>query len=185
MAQPTQDAPTHSLTLESFAPDYDTGFHAECSSAAQETLEFVRRVMTADPAWCALLGVSGVGKSMLARIAFRYLSNHGRPAKFLKWITIVDYMRKGDFGVIDHICDAGVAFIDDIGASYETAMSKAKILEIAERRTGKATFWTSNLTAQQIADQIDVRVASRMVRGGNRVFQFTECPDWSLVNYRP
>lgn len=121
---------------------------------------------------------------MLSRAAKNYLSDRGHKTAFLKWITIVDYMRKGDYGVVDHLCDAKVAFIDDIGAGYETALSKAKILEIAERRTGKATFWTSNLTAQQIADQIDVRVASRMVRDGNRVFEFTECPDWSIENYK-
>lgn len=120
---------------------------------------------------------------MLARAACRYLSDHGKRARFLRWITIVDYMRKGDYGVIDHVCSAEVAFIDDIGAGYETALSRSKILEIAERRTGKPTFWTTNLTAQQIADQIDVRVASRMVRDGNRVFQFSTCPDWSIVNY--
>lgn len=120
---------------------------------------------------------------MLSRAACRYLSDHGKRARFLRWITIVDYMRRGDYGVIDHVCSAEVAFIDDIGAGYETALSKAKILEIAERRTGKPTFWTANLAVQQIADQIDVRVASRMVRDGNRVFQFADCPDWSIANY--
>jgi DNA replication protein DnaC len=172
-----------SLTLGNVEPMYDASFHPECAGAAQEVIRFIESAIAGDRKWCALVGVSGVGKTMLSRAAYRYVTQRGLRSRFLKWITIVDYMRKGDFGVIDHVCDARVAFIDDIGAGYETAMSKAKILEIAERRTGKATFWTSNLTAQQIAEQIDVRVASRMVRDGNRVFEFAECPDWSLENY--
>jgi DNA replication protein DnaC len=186
MAQLTQDEPRPSLRLENVAPDYDVSFHPECAAAAAEALRFLEAVLSGGGEWCSLLGVSGVGKSFLSRAAYRYLHlrEQGRKVKFLKWITIVDYMRRGDFGVIDHICDARIAFIDDIGAGYETALSKAKILEIAERRTGKPTFWTSNLTLSQIADQIDVRVASRMVRGGSRVFEFSECPDWSLANYK-
>jgi DNA replication protein DnaC len=179
----TQVEPPPSLTLENFAPGYDASFHPECRTAAAEVIRFIESTMSGGKQWCALVGVSGVGKTMLARAANQYLSEHGKNARFLRWITIVDYMRKGDYGVIDHVCEAKVAFIDDIGAGYETALSKAKILEIAERRTGKPTFWTSNLTAQQIADQIDVRVASRMVRDGNRVFQFSECLDWSILNY--
>jgi DNA replication protein DnaC len=169
--------------LENLSPDYDTSFHPECASAAAEAVRFVESVLQSRPAWCSLLGVSGAGKTMLSKAANHYLRGRGMKSRFIRWITIVDYMRKGDFGVIDFVCDAPIAFIDDIGAGYETEMSKAKILEIAERRTGKSTFWTSNLTAEQIAEQIDVRVASRMVRGNNRIFQFMECPDWSLQNY--
>lgn len=185
MERLTQAERTPSLTLESVCPNYDPSFHSESAGAVSAVLTFLDSTNAADGKWCALTGVSGVGKTMLARSSHKYLKSRGVESRFMRWITIVDYMRRGDYGVIDHICDAKVLFVDDIGAGYETALSKAKILEIAERRMGKATFWTSNLTLQQIAEQVDVRVASRMVRDGNRVFEFRDCPDWSLANYVP
>ena len=184
MEQLTQVERVPSVTLESVCPNYDASFHPESAGAVSAVLTFLDSTNAGDGKWCALTGVSGVGKTMLARSAHQFLKKRGIRSNFLRWITIVDYMRRGDFGVIDHVCDAQVAFIDDIGAAYESALSKAKILEIAERRMGKATFWTSNLTLQQIAEQVDVRVASRMVRDGNRVFEFRDCPDWSLANYK-
>ena len=107
---------------------------------------------------------------------------HG--AMFIRWITVCDYMRKGDFGVLDAMAQSSLLIVDDIGADYETSLSKAKIYSLAERRFNKPTLFTSNLTLDQIGEQIDVRVASRMVRDNNRVVTFAECPDWSVANYR-
>lgn len=163
---------------------YDASFHPECDTARKEAEAFLCDLEENRYRWLSLLGNSGAGKTMLTRIMRRYVREHtAKNGMFIRWMTACDYMRKGDFGVIDAMAGADVLFCDDIGAAYETDLSKKKILEVAERRTGKATVFTSNLLLQQIGETIDVRVASRMLRDGSRVVQFKECPDYAVLNY--
>ena len=164
--------------------DFDQEFHPECGVAAIEVQRFVNACIEDQPTWLTLLGKSGVGKTMLARGISNYLRDEYRmEIDFIRWITVCNYMREGNYGVFDWMAERRRLIIDDIGASHETPLSKAKICELAERRLGKPTIWTSNFLLENIASAIDARVASRMVRVGNRVVQFRECPDWGLHHY--
>lgn len=164
---------------------YDAAAHSECQDALSACNEFLCDLREGKNRWLSMLGNSGVGKTMLARIMRRYVSQEtDRRGMFIRWITACDYMRKGDYGVIDAMASAEVLFCDDIGAAYETDLSKKKILEVAERRTGKPTVFTSNLDLEGIARDIDVRVASRMLRDGSQVIQFKEAPDYALMQYK-
>jgi len=172
-------------TLAKSLADYDGNFHADCAKAKRETMQFMHNVKNGSGQWLTLLGGSGVGKTFLARLVRNWSQTEGiHGAMFIRWITVCDYMRKGDFGVLDAMAECSLLIVDDIGADYETALSKAKIYVLAERRFNKPTLFTSNLTLDQIGDQIDVRVASRLVRDNNRVVTFSDCPDWSVANYR-
>jgi len=174
--------------MDAFKPlfaSYDVSFHPECQSAIEEATAFLESIQSQRGVWLSLLGKSGVGKTMISRIIRNYVGENTRlSSRFIKWTTAVDYMRKGDYGVIDEMKRIEVLFVDDIGAAYETQLSKAKIEEIADYRLGKPTLWTSNLSLEDVAAEIDVRVSSRMVRDGNRVVQFKDCPDWSVANYQ-
>lgn len=171
-------------TSEAIFSSYDASQHSECANAVSECDAFLIDLLNGVNRWISLLGNSGVGKTMLSRIMRRYVrTSTNKNGMFIRWITACDYMRKGDFGVIDAMADADVLFCDDIGAAYETDLSKKKILEVAERRTQKPTVFTSNLDLEGVGREIDVRVASRMLRDGSRVVQFKECPDYALANY--
>jgi len=173
--------PSESLLFGS----YDVSFHPECNDARKECDAFLCDLITNEPRWLSLLGNSGAGKTMLTRIMRRFVREETtKKAMFIRWMTACDYMRKGDYGVIDAMANCEILFCDDIGAAYETDLSKKKILEVAERRSGKATVFTSNLLLEGIGNEIDVRVASRMLRDGSRVMQFKECPDYALENYK-
>lgn len=162
--------------------NFDPSHHSEAESALAEALAFVSDTRNGKGRWLSLLGSSGVGKTHLARGIREEFP--GSKNKFIRWITVCDYMRSGDFGVLDAMADAAVLICDDIGAAYETDLSRAKIYELAERRINKPTVFTSNLDLQQVAKEIDSRVASRMVRDGSRVVQFRDCPDWAIANYK-
>lgn len=155
--------------------------HPECALALREARQFASRFESDSPdgRWLSLLGPSGRGKTHLAKALAAHVG-----AKAWRWMRVLDYMRRGDFGVIDHLCDLPIVILDDIGAAYETELSKAKIGEIAERRIGKWTVWTSNYDLAGIAKNLDTRIASRLVRDGSRIATFKEAPDWALKNYQ-
>jgi DNA replication protein DnaC len=70
--------------------------------------------------------------------------------------------------------------IDDIGAEHGSEYGTQKLLELLDRRAGKWTFITSNLTMERFAE-LDNRIASRLIRGHNRVLQIVT-QDYALRN---
>lgn len=149
----------------------------------------------------SLLGNCGAGKTQIATALYKRFrcrtvgkpdphSSTGkreqlqRKQKFT-WVYITKTLREGDFGIIDYICDdLDLLVIDDLGAAYDSDLTRAKVSEIAERRIHKPTIWTSNLFLDQIADQIDMRVSSRMMRHGSVVVAFEDTIDWNLQQGR-
>ena len=80
-----------------------------------------------------------------------------------------------------------VLILDDVGAEnisgeYSRGFSATALCEIVEKRLGKWTLLTSNLTTTEIADTYDARVASRLIRNGGRTVDMTAAADYSLLN---
>ena len=165
--------------------EYDKEFHPECKLAFDSTRKIALEIIPKQNKrrWLSLLGNSGVGKTHLAKKLSALLKTYGYNGCFYSWSRIIDYARKGDFGIFEHLENVPIAVIDDIGAGYENYFSSSKITELADKRLNKWTIFTSNLQLRQIAETIDTRLASRMIRGENKVIEFNECPDYCLKNY--
>lgn len=131
--------------------------------------------------WLSLLGPSGRGKTHLAERIKLWRDTCGGAAFFYKWIDLVDRFR-ADHDAIARFaarCDeTAIMVIDDIGSGHETAFANSILATIAERRLGRPTVWTSNLSLEGIA-QIDARIASRMRRNGSEIFTFKATPDFN------
>lgn len=131
--------------------------------------------------WLSLLGKSGRGKTHLANEVSRWRCRDGRKLGRLvyRWLDILQDTRSDQKSAIRDLmarCERPrLMIIDDIGSGYETGFSGSLLAEMADRRLGKATVWTSNLSLEQIAD-LDSRIASRMIRGNSEVFTFTATP---------
>ena len=70
--------------------------------------------------------------------------------------------------------------IDDLGAVRDpTGFMADNYLRILNKRLGMRTVITCNLMADQIAETIDARIASRLFRNGSRVVQ-TEAQDYCM-----
>ncbi len=79
------------------------------------------------------------------------------------------------------VCNDWFVALDDIGAEKASDFSVSKLDQIVDARLGKWTVITCNFTRQQIADQMDVRIASRLGRGNNVIVDNIKVPDYSLI----
>jgi hypothetical protein len=108
---------------------------------------------------------------------------------WVNWRKACTAMRQGDFSLVEELStdqsdrDYAVwcAVIDDIGAGDETSRGYLQnaLETIVDSRLGAWTIFTSNLNLDQIGQQLDRRISSRMLRDGNRVLE-VELPDWNL-----
>lgn len=147
------------------------------------------------PYWLSLLGDSGIGKTMLAKRAYRHFMDYSRHNKKLdvqnqrivgntgqicNWRGFCADVRGGSFGRIDDICSDWFVVLDDIGSEHDpTGFVASMIDRVFNERQHKWTLITSNLFLKQIAEKIDSRVASRMIRHGSKVIE-TRSMDFSL-----
>jgi hypothetical protein len=100
-------------------------------------------------------------QSISTRKQGAHLSRRGG---FIGWRKVVDHLRDGDYEIMCAVCDDWFVAPDDIGAERASEFSVSKLDQIVDARLGKWTVITCNFTCEQIADQMDVRIASRLGR---------------------
>lgn len=165
---------------------------ADCVRQAHSKVEvWVRDAIadTAEPRWLTLFGKSGSGKSHLACLAHYLLRKVGVRTVLRSWPTVQDALLKGDTDVIKQLGRAPVLLLDDFGTGYPTGDRRArflvaKLFELFELRRGKWTLFTGMLTPQDISEQIDQRIASRLFRDLNELVDMRDADDWGYCNFR-
>lgn len=170
--------------------------------ARQEAEAFCFAMCSAtEPArWLSLLGPSGTGKTMLAKIISRFFrqrmdcvfglnDEHQSSAErkimrrggFKAWSNVMQDLLDGDYSGIRDLRDDWFVCLDDIGAEYvrNRELSVSKLYEILSARNGKFTVITANLSLQEVNTKMDARIASRLLRDGNVVVDVI-APDFNL-----
>lgn len=103
-----------------------------------------------------------------------------RDIMFVKCKDIIDKEKSTEWKFTRRMCDAFFVVVDDLGSPRDQNGYLADCYaRICEERLGKWTIITTNKPLAQIADEIDARIASRMIRGGSKVIE-TNAPDWNL-----
>ena len=143
--------------------------------------------------WLTFLGSCGVGKTHLAKRILKYVKDHHtqylnrygipqfRSNLFSYWPDIADALRGGDYGRLNPLYSADFLAIDDLGAEYESDFINSKLQQLLNKRLNKWTVITSNLSLNDFALK-DERIASRLVRGKNKVIQIN-ATDYYLKHY--
>ena len=138
--------------------------------------------------WLTLSGAPGCGKTMLAKEVFRFAERHFeypgpgelRELRFRHINRMVEEWREG-VGRNEFDEGAWLLVVDDFGAHYSTDYAESKLYDLLNRRIGRWTMITTNLAFKTIRDK-EERVASRLVRGGNR-WVASKSGDWDAEHY--
>ena len=103
-----------------------------------------------------------------------------RRGGFIGWRKIVDQLRNGDYGIMDAVCNDWFVALDDIGAERASDFSVSKLDQIIDARLGKWTVITCNFTREEIAEHMDVRIASRLGRANDVIVDNISVLDYSI-----
>ena len=157
---------------------------------------FAREVETKQrPRWLSLLGASGSGKTFLARELFKFAAPRC-PHSGVR-LGVTSSAPSTDFATIDEIeenakppqphtrdylrslANEWFLVIDDLGDDHDPSGYMVNVISrLLDRRLGKWTVITSNLSHSQISQDLDARIASRMIRGGSQILEITVPDFW-------
>lgn len=146
-----------------------------------------------EPRWLSLLGTSGAGKTYLAKKFWKWYRNSplfrasmGQddiiyPGSWCNWPRLAGELQGNEgYGTLEELQDEKICVIDEIGADRDKSGHVRDCLaRMLSLRVGKFTVITSNMSLKAIRDQMDARIASRMLRDGSVVVD-VEVPDFNL-----
>lgn len=143
------------------------------------------------PYTLTMCGRSGCGKTHMMRNAYRViLGNTQKIARMWTWSALLSALKVEDAGFIMYtLGEVDFVFIDDIGAEnisgdFTRGLSCAVLCDLLDRREGKWTMFSSNLTLSEIAKTYDARIASRLIRNGGVICDMTDAEDYALREWR-
>jgi DNA replication protein DnaC len=162
----------------------DEGWHPEAAKLAMAVERWCKRCITRDahPRLMVICGANGIGKSMAARAAARYVTcaaitgwemgywPEPPRVRLIAWSRIAGVVpseRSGDGAAWDLAIDMDVVVLDDVGAEvdrFKNDLPVENLRLILEERRDKWTLITTNLFPEDFADKWDDRVADRLYR---------------------
>lgn len=147
------------------------------------------------PRWLSLVGTSGAGKTYLAKRVWKWFSespmnkvesrNNGNqivyPGQFCHWPDFADDLKANiGYGRLEDLKTEKFVVLDDVGQNRDASGHVTdKLSVLLSCRVNKWTIITANLGLEEIANKLDTRIASRMVRDGSIVVD-VDVADYSL-----
>ena len=184
--------------------DFQTFGEEPLVRAKQLALEFIMDLKRAPwgRGYClTLAGLSGTGKTLLVRCILSQLRHNewGQlgvvparqrdnqvqhfTARFYDMRKVADKIRAKEFSIVDSMEKQSLCVLDDIGADNDPFKQTAEKLDrVLRSRAGKWTLCTANLSLAQIGQKLDPRIASALIRDGNKVHEM-KTQDYSMRRF--
>jgi len=187
----------HSSEIDPRIDAYDWGFDTRAEdpterSKLEEMLMAVKAFASGilrdeRPYTLSLLGQSGTGKTHLTKAMgrlFRKIST--KRGGTVPWRKLCDDIRAGERGMLRDLETDHYVALDDVGSEYQAKSNYtiSALDGILDARTGRRwTLITCNLSLREIAEQWDVRIASRLKRDGSVVVGVDGVSDFSFRKF--
>ncbi len=123
--------------------------------------------------WLVLLGVTGCGKTHLAAAIVNYCYQANRPALFVVVPEFLDHLRstfspesKVSYDqLFESVKAAPLLVLDDFGEQSTTPWAREKLYQVVNYRYNArlATVFTTRYSLQEILDEIESSISSRLV----------------------
>jgi DNA replication protein DnaC len=160
-----------------FAGKTDDGL----SQALKEACLMLARMRRGLPAhWLTLSGTNGTGKTMLAQWLASQMEVR-MPERLIprKWTgnEIKATYLGGGWGLPADLGREEWLLVDELGAEREQPSFREAMIDMLNRRMGRWTIITSNLSERELEQAFSSRLTSRMIRDGN-VHVRIESPDY-------
>ena len=99
----------------------------------------------------------------------------------MSWPHCVERMLEGDFGFTRQCKDDWFLALDDVGVENEKLreLGTSKLFAILNERQHKFTLLTCNYGLSEIAQRMDPRIASRLIRHGGVIVDSTGVSDFN------
>lgn len=198
----TQKSKTNSET-QPWLPTLDA-YHPDLAQARDSAARYVADMAQGvEPYWLTFCGLPGTGKTMLARQIYEQakIINPGSHAKAPVWYAgqdifrdenrrplcvwldaakFADRMKRGEFDLPESFGPDFLVVFDDLGASRDkTDFIPEAVYRLSNLRARRWMVWTTNLRPNEIAERMDPRIASRLIRGENKLITL-RCGDYAL-----
>jgi DNA replication protein DnaC len=151
----------------------------------RRALDTAREFATNPADWLVLNSVGyGNGKTHLAAAIANYVSNQGEPVLFIVVPDLLDHLRASfnpATGVrydkrFDEVKSAPLLILDDLGTESATAWAREKLYQLFNHRYSARL--PTVITSVTPVDELDPRLAARMLDGSRCTFFILEVPSY-------
>jgi DNA replication protein DnaC len=195
--------PNTSRALTNWHPELDA-YDLSLRAARDACAKFIASMESgSEPYWLTFTGVTGCGKTMLARQVFEESKrlNPGNPANnpiwppdafdrmsegtntyessrpYCLWFKEGDLaarMRAGEYSLPEDLRGDYLVVMDELGIARDpTNFVSEAVGRFCDNRLGRWTIFCTNFSLNEIRDRMDARISSRLVRDDNLVVQIT------------
>ncbi|RAI82538.1 hypothetical protein BFS35_002290 [Macrococcoides goetzii] len=124
-----------------------------------------------------IIGGTGTGKSYLAYCIAEAIKNKGYTVLYVDIVELLALLRstfnkstnQTEYDYMNLIAEVDLLVLDDVGANKKTEWANEKLFDITNKRQGKSTVYTSNLTIDQLKKESDFMIKRSYSRMLNKV----------------
>lgn len=99
--------------------------------------------------------------------------------QFITHSQFAQRMKDGEYDLPEHLAEPWLLIFDDLGTAHDPSGYIAEgLYRLSNIRLNRWTVWTTNLSRALIAERIDPRIASRLIRAHNAFVPIT-APDYA------